>query len=323
MSGLRRWFLAGLVCAGFSVLGDPAETPAPSNPEEPKTPATEEPATSAAADNQPNQPYRAIVARNAFRLKDPLPPPPPPTNPPPVAEPPKIDVKLAGLAEIGGVRYAYLMVPDADRQGQFLYPSLTDNPERGSVRHGSGLEVKEINLKKQTVRLVNGGVEATLNLKEHGVKGAPAPAGKPGAPGQPPIPKPNVAPGGANALPGAHNANAAAGGAMSEPLVFSRNPNRASAMQNNPAQGGGVLGAVNVPATINSSMGTGNLPTRPLRTDTTTTAGNAGNQASPPIPVAQQYEVLIRQRQAAEAVGIQLPPIPGIAPSPDPNLPPQ
>ncbi|MCC7376832.1 MAG: hypothetical protein IT581_19385 [Verrucomicrobiales bacterium] len=319
MTVLRQWFLAGLVCAGFSVWADPAEVPGAAIPDEPKKLASEE---AAPADNQPNQPYRAIVARNAFRLKDPLPPPPPPTNPPPVAEPPKIDVKLAGLAEIGGVRYAYLMVPDADRQGQFLYPSLTDNPERGSVRHGSGLEVKEINLKKQTVRLVNGGVEATLNLKEHGVKGAPTPAAKPGAPGQPPIPKPNVVPGGANPLPGAPNA-AAGGGAMAEPLVFSRNPNRASAMQNNPAQGGGVLGAVNVPATINSSMGTGNLPTRPLRTDTTTTPGNAANQASPPIPVAQQYEVLIRQRQAAEAVGIQLPPIPGIAPSPDPNLPPQ
>jgi hypothetical protein len=311
MSVLKRWLFTGWVAAGISVLGDPAETPVPSGSEDSGKLATEEVATG------DNLPYRAIVARNAFRLKDPLPPPPPPTNAPTAPEPPKIDVKLAGLADIGGVRYAFLMVPDAEHQGQFVYPSLTDNPEKGSVRHGSGLEIREINLKKQTVRLVNGGVEATLNLKEHGVKAAPTPAAKPGAPGQPPIPRPNTAP--ANAVHGAVNANPNAAGAMAEPLVFSRNPNRASATLNNPTTANGIPAAINLQSTLNSGVGTANLPTRPLRTDTTTSAGNAANQASPPIPVAQQYEVLIRQRQAAEAVGIQLPPIPGISPTPEPT----
>ncbi|MBL9136563.1 MAG: hypothetical protein JNK85_11870 [Verrucomicrobiales bacterium] len=313
MTLVWRFVAAGIVAAGMAgiAFAQPAET----------TPNADDASNRVEeVSTADNHPYQAIVARNAFRLKDPLPPPPPPTNPPPVAEPPKIDVKLAGLAEIGGVRYAYLMVPDTERQGQFLYPSLTDNPERGSVRHGSGLEIKEINLKKQTVRLVNGGIEATLNLKEHGVKAAPTPAAKPGAAGQPPVPRPAVN-AAASGAAGAANANPNAG-AMAEPLVFSRNPNRASTIPNSPGTGIPNSGGVNPVSSFNNVLGTGNLPTRPLRTDTTT-PGNTGNQASPPIPVAQQYEVLIRQRQAAEAVGIQLPPIPGITPTPDPNLPPQ
>lgn len=295
---------AGIVGSTMVLMAEPAEViPSADNPSEGV--GIEE------VSKGDNHPYQAIVARNAFRLKDPLPPPPPPTNPPPVAEPPKIDVKLAGLAEIAGVRYAYLMVPDSERQGQFLYPSLTDNPERGSVRHSSGVEIKEINVKKRTVRMVNGGVEVTLNLKEHGVKSAPAPAGKPGSPGQPPIPRPAVNTGAPGSNAGAVHANPNAG-AMAEPLVFSRNPNRASTIPNATATGTPLSGGANAPSTINSVIGTGNLPARPLRTDTTSSSGNPGNQASPPIPVAQQYEVLIRQRQAAEAVGIQLPPIPGM-----------
>lgn len=257
-----------------------------------------------------NNPYLAIVSRNAFRLKDPLPPPPPPTNPPPAPEAPKLDVKLAGLGEINGVRYAYLMLPDTERPGQFVYPALTDNSERGRVRHGSGLEIREIDLRKQTVRLVNGGIEATLNLKEHGVKAAPAPA--PGA--KPGVPAPGVQPGVGNVPrpPGA--AAVAAPGAdrsapSAEPIIFSRNPNRASNSTMPAGIGAGSLGVPHQPV---SGGGTVNFPTRPLRTDA---SAPQTSPAMPVVPVEQQYEVLIRQRQAAEAVGIQLPPIPGM-PSP-------
>lgn len=130
-----------------------------------------------------NNPYRAIVARNAFRLREPAPPPPPPTNAPTPPDPVKIDVKLAGLAQIKGVRYAYLMLPDTERPGQFVYPSLTDNPEHGRVRHSSGLEVREIDIKKQTVRVVNGGMEVTLNFKDNGLKKDAVPGVAPGKPG--------------------------------------------------------------------------------------------------------------------------------------------
>jgi hypothetical protein len=265
-------------------------------------------------------PYRAIVARNAFRLKEPVPAPPPPTNAPPPPEQPKVDVKLAGLAEIKGVRYAYLMVPDADRPGQFQYPTLTDNPDQvGSrVRHQS-VEVREINIKAQTVRLVNGGVEATINFKDNGVKNIPsaAPAGKPGAPGQPGMPpRPAVNVGAAAGM-------GAARAPQSEAIVFSRNPNRAS--------GGGMNAGVN-PAGFNAGGGMAQplfsggggsdvvVPARPVRT----TGGAVNTQpggaaAQPGLTLEQEYQSLIRQRQVADQMGIQLPPIPGVPMPTDPT----
>ncbi|MBX3744681.1 MAG: hypothetical protein KF833_05180 [Verrucomicrobiae bacterium] len=285
--------LAGLVC--LALIPQPA--PAQDFPDSP-TPGTD------------NNPYRAIVARNAFRLREPVPPPPPPEPPPPVPEVPKIDVKIAGLAEIGGVRYAYLVVPDTDRPGQFEYPALSDDPLRGrSVRHRSGLEVREIDLKQQTVRVLNGGIETTLNLKENGVTSAPTPAARPAAQAA------------RQAVTSARPANppgtAASSGVSSEPLIFSRNPNRASGPDAMTAgtdyntQAGGA----------NFSGGTANLPARPVRTDPNAPVVNA--PAGPAIPVEQQYDVLIRQRQVADSLGIPLPPIPGLpVPSPQGEPPP-
>lgn len=266
-------------------------------------------------------PYRAIVARNAFRLKDPLPPPPPPTNAPPPVEPPKIDVKLAGLGEINGVRWAYLMVPDDKRQGQFLYPSLTDDPKRGDTRHG-GVEVREINVKKQYVRVVNGGIEASLNFKDHGIKGTPAPAAgaKPGG-----VPPPPGTPGANPArpqttivVPAAGSANAqAAGQGQAEPVVFSRSRSRASA-DGAGTGGGGATGAAaggggNLVIPSTPSV---NFPTRPVRSETSTPS----TPATPSIPLDQQIETLLNQRKVYEAAGVPLPPIPGMpAPTPTPT----
>jgi hypothetical protein len=232
-------------------------------------------------------------------------------------------VKLAGLAKIKGVRYAYLMVPDADRPGQFLYPSLTDDPTQGRIRHGSGLEVREIDIKKQTVRVVNGGIEATLNFKDNGLKKENVPAA-----GGPPRPGGIPAPGAPGAAPVLNRANVkttvfpAGGGGLpqppspappsNEPLVFSRNPNRASAGSGNNFNQGlnNNVGGVGVG---NASGGTVApspvLPGRTVRTDSP--LANI-----PSIPLEQQYDLLIRQRQAAESVGIRLPPIPGM---PDPG----
>lgn len=283
---------------------------------------TESPVPAKRDVTSPGNPYRPIVARNAFRLREPAPPPPPPTNPPAAPEPAKIDVKLAGLAKIKGVRYAYLMVPDASRPGQFLYPSLTDDPAHGRIRHGSGLEVKEIDMKKGTVRVVNGGVEATLNFKDNGLKKDSVPGTNPASkPGTPPTPgKPTTA----NVLNRAATTTQvfpAGGGAMpqpadttpaNEPMVFSRNPNRATANNFNPAAGGGNptfnAGAGSLPGGVNSNP---NIPNRVVRTDSP--ALNI-----PSVPIEQQYDLLIRQRQAAESIGIRLPPIPGM-PEPVPT----
>jgi len=271
------------------------------------------------ADN--GNPYRAIVARNAFRLKEPMPPPPPPTNAPPPPEQPKVDVKLAGLAEISGVRYAYLMVPDTERPGQFQYPTLTDDPDRGSVRHGSGLEVREINVKAQTVRLVNGGVEATINFKDNGVKAPPAPAaGKPGQPGATPgnLPKPTITP-----VPAGAPNSASAAQANSEPMVFSRSRSRASQMENAAIQSGvpattasGIPLSVLAPPSGGAGGSDVSVPTRPIRT---TGGGGTATPAAPQVSLEQEYQALLRQRQVADQEGIRLPPIPGLPLPSDPN----
>jgi hypothetical protein len=260
-----------------------------------------------------NNPYRSIVARNAFRLREPAPPPPPPTNAPPPPDPVKIDVKLAGLAQIKGVRYAYLMVPDTERPGQFVYPSLTDNPEHGRVRHGSGLEVKEIDIKKQTVRVVNGGMEVTLNFKDNGLKKDAVPGVAPGKPGPGGIPAPGAPGANMNRAGNTTTVFPAGGGgpvptpeakgpSSGEPLVFSRNANRASVPTGNP-----FTPNVGMNAGSGGTTGGGNsgLPSRIQRIDSATAA-------IPSVPVEHQYDILIKQRQAGASVGVQFPPIPGM-----------
>ena len=62
------------------------------------------------------------------------------------------------------------------------------------------------------------------------------------------------------------------------------------------------------------------VPTRPVRT----TGGNVnspqgGNAAQPGLTLEQEYQSLIRQRQVADQMGIQLPPIPGVPMPTDPT----
>jgi hypothetical protein len=208
------------------------------------------------------------------------------------------------------------MLPDPDRQGQFLYPSLTDDPKRGNNVHRTGLEVREIDLKTQTVRVVNGGVEATLNFQDNGVKNAPVAAAKPGAVPPPPG---SVTPGAGvrtAAVPAPGNPSAASA-ASSEPIVFSRNRNRASGQPQDPVPRDPNSAGLGIPIQPVSVV-----PSRPLRTGATpnqATPQLQQPQLLPQVSVEQQYEILLRQRQAAESQGIQLPPIPGVPLPTDPN----
>lgn len=269
-------------------------------------------------------PYRAIVAHNAFRLTEPLPPPPPPTNPPAPPEQPKVDIKLAGLSEIKGVRYAHLMLPDPDQAGQFRYLMLTDTPEKAKSGRdrdtGGQVIVREIDLKKQTVRAVNGSMEVTLNFEDNGVKVAPAPAaGKPGVPAPNPAAR-QTASARVVVQPAPGTPPAAA---PSEPIIFSRNPNRASgatAPVSATAHDSGMTGVG-----VSGAMTTATLPARQLRTSVIpeTPQQAAANAQAAPVNsqqvIQQQYDHLLRQKQAAEAVGIPFPPIPGMPAEPTPN----
>jgi hypothetical protein len=270
------------------------------------------------SDNPPGDggnPYRAIVARNAFRLKDPLPPPPPPTNPPAPPETPKVDVKLSGMGTISGVRWAYFAVPDPKRQGQFNYLSLTDDPKKGSVRHSTGLEVKEIDLKSKSVRVINGGMEVALNFKDHGLKSAAQPAA-PGRPGA--VPVPGATPGVNVVRPPTTTVVPAAGSAAppapeAQPVVFSRRGNRAANEGTGSAlPATGINAPLPVGGGVSGTTPTVNFPTRPVRSEV------ANPAAIPQIPIEHQYEILLKQRQAYDAVGVPLPPIPGL-PTPTPT----
>lgn len=156
--------------------------------------------------------YSRIALRNAFGIKPP-PPPPPVTVPsnPPVTLP----MFLTGFSMLKGVKQAYLVV---NRPG-------SKQPDYVTAKEGEeyeGFKVLAIDPKKETVRVVNGATEATLNFKDNGMKASAAPiAPLPGAPNAPGgVPQPRQLGG------------AAAAGAGGGPTIIGRNnptPNAAIA----------------------------------------------------------------------------------------------
>jgi hypothetical protein len=284
------------------------------------TAACAAPAADAPQDNAPpadaGRFREVIVKRNAFGLKEPAPPPPPPTNAP--APPPdKVDVKLSGISQIGTVRYAHLMLPDKARAGQFLYPTLTDDPAHGNTR-SDAIEVLAIDPAQETVRIRNAGFEMQLSFGEHGVKAPAAPAPVPGRPGGP---NPAVV----NAI----RAGAVASGQLAAPLpnnnagpvIFS---SRAGVATDGSPPLSPTARAVNE---VNAQAGAFNAATsvtRPLRTSGggvpqpnygSVGTGAGGNvPAAPAVPVEQQFDNMVRQSQAAQSAGLPFPPIPGVQP---------
>lgn len=290
MKAMRYRFLLGGLAAGFLVPVVPAEDAAPSD-----------------------NPYRGITRRNAFGLREPAPPPVPPPVAPPTPPVDKVDVKLAGVSQIGPLRYAHLMLPDKDRPGQFLYPTLTDNPAHGNTRNSS-IEVIEIDPLGETVRIRNAGNEMTLTFAEHGIKGAPAAPvvpGRPGAPGAPAVP---AAPGAVAVQPPGRAVAAPAMNPNAGPVVFSSRAGVATdgTPQPSPAQQAVNL-LNNVAATPEAAAPA--VPqnfARPLRTQ----GGRGVEAGAMPLPeappVQQQIQNAVIQQQAAQQLGIPLPPFPGL-----------
>ena len=286
MKAMRNRLLLGGLAAGLIVPAVPAEN-------------------AGEADN----PYRGITRRNAFGLREPAPPPAPPPVAPPAPPADKVDVKLAGVSQIGPLRYAHLMLPDKDRPGQFLYPTLTDNPAHGNTRN-SAVEVLEIDPLRETVRIRNAGNEMTLTFAENGIKGAPAAPvvpGRPGVPGGQPVPavQPGVRPGGAPA--------AAAVNPNTGPVVFS---SRAGVASDGSPQLSPTQQAINQINAVGAPMEAApqNIA-RPLRTQ-----GGRGMEAGgaqvPDAPSLQQIQQQIQnaaiQQQEAQRLNVPLPPFPGL-----------
>jgi hypothetical protein len=114
--------------------------------------------------NDLSQPYRSIVERNVFGLKDPTPPP----TPPPETNPPPSNVKLTGITDILGRKQALFMVLEPAVPGRPAPTPqsciLTEGQKEGPI------EVLEINQEAGTVKIINSGTTMLLDLVKDGNK---------------------------------------------------------------------------------------------------------------------------------------------------------
>lgn len=129
--------------------------------------------------------YARIALRNAFGIQPP--PPPPPVVAPPEPPPVQLPIFVTGFSLIGGVKKVYLVVNVPGAKS----PSYITAEENESFTEG--FTVLNIDPKQETVRVLNGTTEATLNFKDNGMKAVAAPAAVPGRPG---VPQPIAAAGG-------------------------------------------------------------------------------------------------------------------------------
>lgn len=143
--------------------------------------------------NDAGNPYFGIVDRNPFGLKDP-PPPAAETNTPA----PPLNIKLTGITTILGGKRALFLVSDPPMPGQPAKP-----PQSYILREGQQegqLEVLEIDDKAGIVKILNGGMAATLDITKDAPKlpggpAAPPPGGVPSPAVFVPPPAPGAAPG--------------------------------------------------------------------------------------------------------------------------------
>jgi hypothetical protein len=153
-----------------------------------------------------DNPYKGIVERNLFGLKD----PPPPPSPAELNKPQPSKIILTGITDILGRKQALMKVPAAPAK-----PGETPKGEQSFIltigqREGE-IEVLEIDPVAGMVKVRNAGVVEELTFEKNGPKLASAPApGAPAAPGAPGIPMPLVG-GTASATPVGGSASIAPG----------------------------------------------------------------------------------------------------------------
>jgi hypothetical protein len=133
--------------------------------------------------NAGDNPYKVIVDRNVFDLKDPPPPPPPdPTNAPPP------NVELTGIMSVLGEKQALFMVQDAPSPGK--QPKLAESFILTVGQREGPLEVLAIDEKSKKVKIKNDGIVSTITFetktKTSGpMRGQPANAASFGKPPNP------------------------------------------------------------------------------------------------------------------------------------------
>jgi hypothetical protein len=205
--------------------------------------STEGTAPAAASSN----PYLSLTNRNAFGIKPPPPPPDPKANIPPPAPP---NLFVTGFSRLKGVKKAYLVVNRPGKSPDYIIVDEAYDVD--------GLKVTSIDPAKETLTVINGGTEVSLNFKDNGLKAAnppPGPIGNPGMvqpipggmPGGGPRPLTQVfAPGspGAPTVVRRSSVEAPATSDSPDDAVLNRSSRRGGVYLGNPTSGGGFQGAV-------------------------------------------------------------------------------
>jgi hypothetical protein len=206
-----------------------------------------------------------------------------PATPPP-------NLFLTGLSFLHGSKRAYLVVNKVGGK----------QPEYLSVEEGydsDGLQVIDIDPRKQAVRVRNAGTEVTLNFKDNGLKANAVPVGLPAMPpGRGMPPPPNMAvpaqPASASAPTiigrggsAAENVASTAGTALQDATAAGNEVPAARQLPTRPGRvylgGSGGNGAF--PATSDANPNA-NLPVAPSRPGQLTGNTPRGNVQIPPIP---------------------------------------
>jgi len=125
-----------------------------------------------------------FLGQNPFRLK------PPPTSAGPAVPtnaPVKLDLKLVGITSDSAGKRAWILIPPSPaRLGVAAVTNATYFAIAEGGRQGD-VEVLEIDLKGNTVKILNAGVAVTLDFATHGLA---APAALPGRVGPVPVAPP-------------------------------------------------------------------------------------------------------------------------------------
>lgn len=114
---------------------------------------------------QAGHPYEQIAEKNAFGLKA-APVIEPKIVPVPVAPP--SDVTLTGMASVAGKKQVFLkMVVPGEKDAKYL--------RLGELERDGGIEVLEIDLKNERVRLKHNGQPMVMTFATHGAKAGSTP----------------------------------------------------------------------------------------------------------------------------------------------------
>jgi len=240
----------------------------------------------------------AFLDRNPFGLK------PLPTNTvaTPTNPPVKVDVKLAGITYDSMGKRAWLFSPPSPaRPGVAAVTNATHFAIAEGGRQGE-IEVLEIDLKENTVKILNAGVPVTLDFASHGLA---APAASPAGFG--------AGPGGARVMP----MPGAPASAIPSPGVPMMSGGLKTAAVNPPAYspvptGVGTVSGLNPTVAAMPTESSTALRTIPARSIRTTTEAPAN------VDPAMQAVLMRAQEAQARAAGRPyppLPPIPGVPPS--------